>query len=403
MRARARAACARALGCPRPPRVCVGPLEGLRGGLDCYALVEREWLNKRKACDSSRQHHRPPLPPVRPHRHAHLASLPPSALCPACAWARVRGHSQPAEERERAQCRPAPRPVRAPPAASPPTRRRPLARHPRFSWSCPTRPTRSRCVCVGGAGRERGTRPRRSVSAGNRDVVSLTHASSLPHTRTHTQSPRGGRGGPAGPRTGGIGPAGPRSAGRTAAPALPCRHVGGAAPPPPQRRRLAVNLLPGVVHAVPDDDGDDNDDDDVILVSEHPPPPPAVASRMARLAAAARAALPAPLFAGVGGGGLGTGGRATGPPKRRRDSSSGGGGGGGGGAAAAAAAQAAAAADAAVAPKCGICLDPIRSMACGPCGHAFCEACLRAALSKTKKCPSCRRAMQLRQVHRVFL
>jgi len=35
--------------------------------------------------------------------------------------------------------------------------------------------------------------------------------------------------------------------------------------------------------------------------------------------------------------------------------------------------------------------------------HVFCEPCLRAALSKNKKCPNCRKAMQPRQVHRVFV
>lgn len=52
--------------------------------------------------------------------------------------------------------------------------------------------------------------------------------------------------------------------------------------------------------------------------------------------------------------------------------------------------------------KCPVCLDPIKEPACGPCGHAFCHGCIKQALSKAAKCPSCRKAMRAKQVHRIF-
>jgi len=56
------------------------------------------------------------------------------------------------------------------------------------------------------------------------------------------------------------------------------------------------------------------------------------------------------------------------------------------------------------ASKCGICfLDMSDSMFCGPCGHVFCETCLKQAVKNQKKCPSCRRTLQARQIHRIYL
>ncbi|KAK9823534.1 hypothetical protein WJX72_003496 [[Myrmecia] bisecta] len=53
--------------------------------------------------------------------------------------------------------------------------------------------------------------------------------------------------------------------------------------------------------------------------------------------------------------------------------------------------------------SCPICLDPFKDPACGPCGHIFCLECLQDAVKAQKKCPTCRRTMQKRQVHRVYL
>ena len=44
-----------------------------------------------------------------------------------------------------------------------------------------------------------------------------------------------------------------------------------------------------------------------------------------------------------------------------------------------------------------------RKMAAGPCGHVFCEECLRAAVKAQKRCPSCRKPIQQRQIHAIYL
>ncbi|KAI3438401.1 hypothetical protein D9Q98_000833 [Chlorella vulgaris] len=59
-------------------------------------------------------------------------------------------------------------------------------------------------------------------------------------------------------------------------------------------------------------------------------------------------------------------------------------------------------------PKCGICMEAMggshaRQMASGNCGHVYCYDCLVAAVRTQKKCPTCRKNMQQRQIHKVFL
>lgn len=54
-------------------------------------------------------------------------------------------------------------------------------------------------------------------------------------------------------------------------------------------------------------------------------------------------------------------------------------------------------------PKCAVCLDSFTQPSCGPCGHVFCRACLLATIKATKKCPTCRKAIQPRHVHRIYL
>ncbi|KAL3146103.1 hypothetical protein ABBQ38_015452 [Trebouxia sp. C0009 RCD-2024] len=54
-------------------------------------------------------------------------------------------------------------------------------------------------------------------------------------------------------------------------------------------------------------------------------------------------------------------------------------------------------------PKCGICLDEMKEPACGSCGHVFCKPCLLSCLKATKKCPTCRKTLQPRTVHRIYL
>ncbi|KAL6781705.1 hypothetical protein ACKKBF_B09120 [Auxenochlorella protothecoides x Auxenochlorella symbiontica] len=59
-------------------------------------------------------------------------------------------------------------------------------------------------------------------------------------------------------------------------------------------------------------------------------------------------------------------------------------------------------------PKCGICMEPMggstgRSMASGPCGHVYCSACLMSAIKTQKRCPTCRKGLNPRQIHKVFV
>lgn len=59
-------------------------------------------------------------------------------------------------------------------------------------------------------------------------------------------------------------------------------------------------------------------------------------------------------------------------------------------------------------PKCGICMESMggsegRQMASGSCGHVYCRECLLEAVKKQKKCPTCRKTMQPKQIHNVFL
>lgn len=54
-------------------------------------------------------------------------------------------------------------------------------------------------------------------------------------------------------------------------------------------------------------------------------------------------------------------------------------------------------------PQCPVCMESMTAMACGPCGHVFCDPCIRAAVKAQKKCPTCRKTMVLKAIHRVYL
>lgn len=59
-------------------------------------------------------------------------------------------------------------------------------------------------------------------------------------------------------------------------------------------------------------------------------------------------------------------------------------------------------------PKCGICMEAMggsqgRPMGSGSCGHVYCYDCLVEAVKAQKKCPTCRKSMQARQIHKVFV
>eukprot|EP00891_Asterochloris_glomerata_P008571 jgi/Astpho2/8571/fgenesh1_pg.00126_%23_2_t len=54
-------------------------------------------------------------------------------------------------------------------------------------------------------------------------------------------------------------------------------------------------------------------------------------------------------------------------------------------------------------PQCAVCLEDMKEPACGPCGHCFCKECLVACVKATKKCPTCRKNIQIRTVKRIYL
>ncbi|GAB5364322.1 hypothetical protein AAMO2058_000959600 [Amorphochlora amoebiformis] len=55
---------------------------------------------------------------------------------------------------------------------------------------------------------------------------------------------------------------------------------------------------------------------------------------------------------------------------------------------------------------CGICQCTVAEskspLASTTCGHLFCQKCIRKAVRITKKCPTCRKGLRLKDVHRVY-
>uniref|UniRef100_A0A061RK57 Ubiquitin-protein ligase zinc ion binding protein n=1 Tax=Tetraselmis sp. GSL018 TaxID=582737 RepID=A0A061RK57_9CHLO len=53
--------------------------------------------------------------------------------------------------------------------------------------------------------------------------------------------------------------------------------------------------------------------------------------------------------------------------------------------------------------KCPICLGGIQNMTSTTCGHVFCQECIKQAVKAQKKCPTCRKPIMLRHLHRIYL
>mmetsp|Transcript_28391 Transcript_28391/g.50717 ORF Transcript_28391/g.50717 Transcript_28391/m.50717 type:complete len:186 (-) Transcript_28391:386-943(-) len=53
--------------------------------------------------------------------------------------------------------------------------------------------------------------------------------------------------------------------------------------------------------------------------------------------------------------------------------------------------------------KCPVCLDRITNMTSTTCGHVFCQDCIKVAVKAQKKCPTCRKNVTLRGLHRIYL
>lgn len=62
-----------------------------------------------------------------------------------------------------------------------------------------------------------------------------------------------------------------------------------------------------------------------------------------------------------------------------------------------------------VAPKqdhvisCAVCLGRLVNETSTICGHIFCEACIKNAIKHQNKCPSCRKSLTLKKIHRIYL
>lgn len=52
---------------------------------------------------------------------------------------------------------------------------------------------------------------------------------------------------------------------------------------------------------------------------------------------------------------------------------------------------------------CAVCWSPLKEETSTVCGHIFCLECIRTAIKAQKKCPTCRRKLNRRNIHRVYL
>ncbi|XP_078432893.1 uncharacterized protein LOC144704358 [Wolffia australiana] len=52
---------------------------------------------------------------------------------------------------------------------------------------------------------------------------------------------------------------------------------------------------------------------------------------------------------------------------------------------------------------CNICWGTLLEETSTTCGHIFCLGCIKAAIQAQKKCPTCRRALTLKHIHRIYL
>ncbi|KAL5562132.1 hypothetical protein UlMin_031879 [Ulmus minor] len=53
--------------------------------------------------------------------------------------------------------------------------------------------------------------------------------------------------------------------------------------------------------------------------------------------------------------------------------------------------------------NCPICLGPLAEEVSTKCGHIFCKKCIKTAIDKSGKCPTCRKKVTHRELIRVFL
>ncbi|CAL5082239.1 unnamed protein product [Urochloa decumbens] len=52
---------------------------------------------------------------------------------------------------------------------------------------------------------------------------------------------------------------------------------------------------------------------------------------------------------------------------------------------------------------CPICWNKMEEPSTTPCGHVFCNTCIKQAIKVQKKCPTCRKGLRATSVHRIYL
>jgi len=53
--------------------------------------------------------------------------------------------------------------------------------------------------------------------------------------------------------------------------------------------------------------------------------------------------------------------------------------------------------------SCAICMDTMKKETSTVCGHIFCQACIHSAILAQTKCPTCRKKLSNKDVHRVYI
>ncbi|KAF8780898.1 hypothetical protein HU200_000859 [Digitaria exilis] len=52
---------------------------------------------------------------------------------------------------------------------------------------------------------------------------------------------------------------------------------------------------------------------------------------------------------------------------------------------------------------CPICWNKMEEPSTTPCGHIFCDTCIKQAIKVQKKCPTCRKGLRANSAHRIYL
>lgn len=53
--------------------------------------------------------------------------------------------------------------------------------------------------------------------------------------------------------------------------------------------------------------------------------------------------------------------------------------------------------------KCAICMDTMKEETSTICGHLFCQSCIQGAIKSQKKCPTCRKKLTMKNIHRIYI